>query len=282
MGDPVSLAMGVQRRLHRLFPPGQAALWLPLDDSLIAGPEAGLRRPRAFLQPELVQHIDAVIGFRGMLAACSDQLLGVPLILNMSASTTLVEHTHKVMVGQVSDAFHLDMDAIACHVNYTSPHEKAGMEQLARLASEAGGGQMPLVAMAYPRGRMPDGSDNNYLDMRANDPDSYTALVRRCVRTSVDLGANAVKTIYTGSVDSFRTVIDAAMGVPVVIAGEALADADAVIAKARGAIQAGAAGVAYGRQIFERDDPATFVRQLRKEMDEEWLARSVGKLPSAL
>lgn len=269
----MSDATGVRRRLHRLLPAGQAALWLPLDDSLIAGPEVGLRRPRVLLQAELVHHIDAVIGFRGTFAACADQLLDVPLILNMSGSTTLVEHTQKVPIGRMRDAVRLDAAAVAFHVNYTSPYERQATRQLAQLASKATGVDIPVVAMAYPRGRTSDGGDNNYLELRSDDPDSYARLVRHCVRTSVELGASVVKTMYTGSVESFRTVIDAAMGVPLVIAGEALVDAGAAIAKARSAIQAGAAGVAYGRQIFERDDPTTFVRQLRKALDEEWATK---------
>ena len=78
-----------------------------------------------------------------------------------------------------------------------------------------------------------------------------------------------VKTIYTGSVDSFRTVIESAMGRPVLIAGETLTDEGEAIAKAQHAVQAGAAGVAFGRQIFARPDHLPFLRKLRSVLNDE-------------
>jgi DhnA family fructose-bisphosphate aldolase class Ia len=123
--------------------------------------------------------------------------------------------------------------------------------------------------MAYPRTRRPDGSDDNYLDLRRDDQAAFAELVQHCVRIAVELGASVVKTIYTGSADSFATVIPAALGVPVLIAGERLmVDDGEAIAKAQAAIRAGAAGVAFGRQIFERIEPAPFIRKLRSALDD--------------
>jgi DhnA family fructose-bisphosphate aldolase class Ia len=76
-----------------------------------------------------------------------------------------------------------------------------------------------------------------------------------------------IKTIYTGSVESFATVVASAMGVPVLIAGERLADGEQAITKAVSAVEAGAAGVAYGRQIFARPQPVPFLAELRNALD---------------
>ncbi|WP_173077406.1 class I fructose-bisphosphate aldolase [Phytohabitans rumicis] len=262
------------RRLQQLLPPTRAALWLPLDDSLISGPEAGLRHPNALLEQEIVDHLTGVLGFRGTFTACQKELRNTPIIMNLSASTVRNEHTHKVLVGTVVDAIRAGAQAIAYHINHSSPFEAAGLRELGRLAHEADDLGIPVVVIAYPRGRKADGTDENYLTIRENDQEAFTRLVRHCVRLAVDLGASAVKTIYTGSVESFETVLSAAMGVPVVIAGERLADVPEALAKAQAAIQAGAAGVAYGRQVFERDDPVAFVQKLRSVLDDEWTARA--------
>lgn len=259
--------MGAERRLRRLVPADRPALWLPLDDGLISGPEDHLRDVRDLLSRDVVENVTAVLGFRGSIATAHKELVETPVVMNLSASTTLVDHTRKVAVGSVLEAVHAGAEAIACHVNLTSPYEAEQLEMLSRRVSEAAPFGMPVVAFAYPRGRNPLGGDDNHLDLRDQSPADFATLVRHGVRAVVELGANVVKTIYTGSVESFRTVVDSAMDVPVLIAGEALTDEAEAITKAVQAVEAGASGVAYGRQIFARHHPASFLSKLRGRLD---------------
>lgn len=261
--------VGSRRRMHRLVPGDRPALWLPLDDGLISGPEDHLRDVRDLLQRDVLEHVTAVLGFRGVLLAAQKELIDTPFVMNLSASTTMGEHTRKVPVGRVRDAISAGADAVACHVNLTSQYETEQLEMLGRRVDEAQEYSLPVVAFAYPRSRRADGTDENYLGARANEPEKFAELVRHCVRVAVELGASIVKTIYTGSEETFSTVVKSAMGVPVLIAGEKLADEGEAIEKARSAVRAGAAGVAYGRQIFARPDPLPFLHKLRGVLDDE-------------
>jgi DhnA family fructose-bisphosphate aldolase class Ia len=265
--------MGLRRRMGRLLPPSRPALWLPLDDRLISGPEDHLRDLRTLLTPEIVGNLDAVLGFRGDFTACQNELAGTPLIMNLSASTIRHEHTRKVLIGAVNDAVLAGADAIACHVNLTSPYEAEQAEQLSRRVTEADALGIPVVAMVYPRTRRADGGDENYTELREREPEQFAVLVRQCVALARSLGASAVKTVYTGTEDSFRSVVTAAMDMPVLIAGEKLADEVDAIDRALSAIRTGARGIAFGRQIFARPDPAPFVSKLRHALDDEWQAR---------
>ena len=258
---------GLRRRMHRLLPPDRATFWLPLDDGLISGPEHHLRDVRTLLTPKVMDSVDAVLGFRGALAAATGQLLGKPLVMNLSASSIHHQHTRKMPVGSVADAVRQGADAVACHVNITSPYESEGMEQLSRRVLEADALGVPVVAMVYPRRPGPDGADYNYLDVRERSPEEFAVLVRHCVRIALELGASAIKTMYTGSPETFPTVVESAMDTPVLIAGEALVDENHAVERARGAIKAGAAGVAFGRQIFNRPDAAGFAKRLRDALD---------------
>jgi DhnA family fructose-bisphosphate aldolase class Ia len=262
--------MGLQRRLGALVPATRPALWLPLDDRLISGPEDGLRDPRALLTREIVENLTAVLGFRGDLEACRRDLIGTPMIMNLSASTIRRDHTRKVLVGSVGDAVVAGAEAIACHVNLTSPYEGEQIEHLGRRVAEADAVGVPVVAIVYPRGRRPDGGDNNYTALREQSPEEFAVLVRQCVALARSLGASVVKTVYTGTEETFRTVVAAALGMPVLIAGEKLAGEAEAIQRAASAIRAGARGVAFGRQIFARPEPAPFVRKLRAVLDDEW------------
>ena len=64
----------------------------------------------------------------------------------------------------------------------------------------------------------------------------------------------------------------AACGLPVVIAGgDPTGDTDALLGRVETAIAAGAAGVAFGRNVWGCPDPAGMVRSLRSVVhDERW------------
>jgi DhnA family fructose-bisphosphate aldolase class Ia len=78
-------------------------------------------------------------------------------------------------------------------------------------------------------------------------------------RIAAELGADWVKIPYT---PEFNRVVERCY-VPVVILGGAKANQDqAILAAAQGAIDAGAAGIAVGRNIFQAEDPAAATRAL--------------------
>jgi len=71
-----------------------------------------------------------------------------------------------------------------------------------------------------------------------------------------------VKVSYTGSVESFREVVDGCT-VPVVIAGGAKMDSDKdILEMVKGSLEAGGAGVSIGRNVFQHDDPTKMVRAM--------------------
>lgn len=269
---PVPKELGLDRRLRRILPPNRAAIWLPLDAGLISGPEEHLRDPRKLLSQEVIAGVTSVLGFKGMFVQCREQLSDTPLIVNLTASTIRHEHTRKILIGTVEEALTIGAEAIACHLNITSPYEGEQIRALSHLADTASRFGMPVVAMAYPRNRRPDGTDENYLELRRDNEAAYAELVRHSVRLSVELGASVVKTTYTGSASTFESVVDSAVGVPVLIAGERLMEPADAIRKAEDAVRAGASGVAFGRQIFERDDPVLFIKHLRAALDEVYQA----------
>lgn len=92
------------------------------------------------------------------------------------------------------------------------------------------------------------------------DPD----LLAYGCRIATELGADAVKTEYTGDPETMRDVI-AASPVPVLTLGGAKSGSeDDVIASATGAIEAGAKGIIFGRNVWMADDPVGMSTRLRE------------------
>ena len=123
------------------------------------------------------------------------------------------------------------------------------LSDLGVIASSCEEWGMPLVAMMYARG---SGIEDR-LDPR---------LLAHAARVGAELGADVVKTSYTGDPASFATVVDGCPA-PVVIAGGPRCDTQKdTLEMVRGAMDAGAMGIAFGRNVFGCTDPSAMVRAL--------------------
>ena len=120
----------------------------------------------------------------------------------------------------------------------------------------------------YPR-REGHETDDNYQELRDTAPDHYLQLVVHAARVAMELGADLIKTQYTGSPESFARVVDAVRPVPVFTAGGPLSSDEQVLSAARDAVAAGARGISFGRNVFQRDDPARMLRLLHSAVHEE-------------
>jgi fructose-bisphosphate aldolase/2-amino-3,7-dideoxy-D-threo-hept-6-ulosonate synthase len=169
----------------------------------------------------------------------------IGLIVHLSASTSLnPDPNDKVLVCSVEEAVALGADGISIHVNLGAPNESRMIESAGEVVRDCNRWGMPLLIMIYPRGK-------------GIDPVSPQT-VGHCVRVAEELGADLIKTNYTGDPDSFRQ-ITAACSVPVLIAGGEKGGDMETLMTIRDAVDAGAAGVCMGRNAFQRDDPARFV-----------------------
>jgi fructose-bisphosphate aldolase/2-amino-3,7-dideoxy-D-threo-hept-6-ulosonate synthase len=71
-----------------------------------------------------------------------------------------------------------------------------------------------------------------------------------------------IKTHYTGRPDSFKKVVEACSGVPVLAAGGPAVSATAMLQIASEVLAAGGAGICFGRNVFSRDDPRAYLSAL--------------------
>lgn len=252
---------GKRLRMSRLLPGGRTVI-VPFDDALINGPDGGLVDSTARVREAAAGGADAVLGFRTLHERSVAAGIAVPFVANLTASTVLARHTRKVLVGSVEAALRAGCDGVAVHVNVTDRHEHRMLRLLGAVSESCQRWEMPLLAIMYPRRAGAGGSDDNHLDLRETDRLGYSRLVRHCVRIAAELGADIVKTQYTGDPESFTRVTEAALGVPVVIAGGPRTSIRQALDNAHGAMLGGAAGVCFGRQTYHRTDVTGFVRKL--------------------
>jgi len=254
---------GKIRRMKRLFSPVSGrSLIVPVDDSLIFGPAAGLEQVQFKVKQILMDPPDAVLAFPGLFRNHAELLSGVAGIVNLTASTSRSAHTRKAQVGEVHQAAQLGLDAVAAHVNISSRYESEMLQILGSVSRECESYGMPLLGIMYPRSETELG-DNNYEELKQRDRKQYAELVAHSARVGVDLGVDLIKTKYTGDPESFQMVVNACKPVPIVVAGGPILPVDSMLQMAFEVIHAGGAGISFGRNVFGRDLPQPIVSALK-------------------
>lgn len=270
--------VGKERRLSRIFDreTGRTVI-VPIDDSLIFGPTSGLANLGKKIEEIMSGAPNAILTFKGTARNFSGLLSNVATVVNLSASTKRSDHTRKVVVGDVKQALALGADCVAAHVNVTSRFEAEMIRNLGAISTDCEVYGMPLMAIMYPRGESND-SDENYEAIKEQKLDEYVDLVAHAGRIGVELGADIVKTPFTGSTASFRKVVDACSPVPVVIAGGTPVEPMEFLRRAYAAMQAGATGVSFGRNVFNRDNSKTYIQALKKVVHEGLTPEEAAKI----
>ncbi|MBQ0983212.1 2-amino-4,5-dihydroxy-6-one-heptanoic acid-7-phosphate synthase [Streptomyces sp. F63] len=259
------IVSGKERRLRRLFSPFSGrSVMLPIDQPVSLGPIRGITDLHKALPTLLAGEPDAVIAHRGVLQRIPAELaVRTNLVMHLSAGTDLSGRGYdKTLTGTVAEAVRLGADAVSVQVTFGTAEEKAMLTDLAAIAGQCSQWDMPLLTMVYVRGA---------------DPVADPGKVAHGARVAAELGADVVKVQYTGSRESFESVVDGCF-VPVVVAGgERNGDEDSLRDTVTGALRAGAAGVCVGRNVFQHDDPQRALTELRATVHSDSLLLSYSE-----
>jgi DhnA family fructose-bisphosphate aldolase class Ia len=124
-------------------------------------------------------------------------------------------------------------------------------EIVARVVGDCAADGLPVMVEALP---CPNQRIPNAMDAQAMADAS---------RIGFELGADIIKTYYTGTAASFRKVT-AAVPAPVLIAGGGRMDTvRAALEVVHGSIEAGGRGVVFGRNIWQNPDPSRVVAAMK-------------------
>jgi len=230
---------------------------VPMDHGVTSGPIRGLTDMRSAVNGVAEGGANAVLLHKGIvIAGHRGYGKDIGLIIHLSASTSLgPDPLNKVVVAQVEEAIRLGADAVSMHMNVGADTEAEMLEALGEMTMVCEMWGMPILAMMYPRGKKVKNE---------HDPE----LVMHAARVGAELGADVIKTNYTGNPDSFKEVISGCP-VPVIIAGGPKANTDAEVLKmVEDAIAAGASGVSIGRNVFQHKNPAHMTRAMSKVVHE--------------
>ena len=221
---------------------------VPMDHGVTVGPIDGIIDMGKTVDMIAEGGANAVIGHIGLpLYGHRHHGKDVGLILHLSASTVLSPKPNKkVLVNTVKNAVRMGADGVSIHINIGDDEEAHMLSDFGKVAIECAYWGMPLIAMMYPRG-----------PKITNEKD--VEVVKLAARVGAELGADFVKTNYTGDAESFAKVIQGCPA-PVLIAGGSKMSDEETFKMIEGAMQAGAKGLSIGRNAFQHKNPSLFIK----------------------
>jgi len=280
--DQLGLSTGKKARLHRiLYRHGLGngtAIFLPYDQGLEHGPRDFFANPPAG-DPNYVIKLALEGGFNGIAIQIGlaekfywDYAGEIPLVLKLNGKTEIPAiDPLSPLNGTVEDAVRLGADAVGYTLYVGSPAQEHDFRQYLQVREEALRLGMPLIVWSYPRGADIDAKGGK---------DSFYA-VDYAARTASELGADIVKVNFphpdkqSGVPAEYASEFSAQQAIDAVVrsanrtlllvsGGERMGDA-AMLEKARESMEAGATGLIFGRNVWQRehDDSLRFASQLR-------------------
>jgi fructose-bisphosphate aldolase / 2-amino-3,7-dideoxy-D-threo-hept-6-ulosonate synthase len=243
---------GKTRRMRRILKGDKGrCLMVPLDHGAWLGPKKGLDKPRDIVSKVLLGGANALLVSPGFYQEVTDL---VPTDVGVVLRTSLVsgpseEAFQENPIATVKTALQMDADGVAVSIFFGRGRENFIMRYMGEMAESCREWDMPIVLEMLPTG------DKTY-DINS---------IAHVSRIAMEIGADIIKTNYTGPPEVFNENVIQAVCRPVIIAGgEAGSSEEEICRFAENLVSAGARGVAMGRKIWQSDDPTSIVEKLRK------------------
>jgi class I fructose-bisphosphate aldolase len=177
----------------------------------------------------------------------------VPLILKVNGKANLFKgEPISRQICSVEEAISMGAKAVGYTIYLGSEHEHVMLQEFGKLHEQAHDAGIPVIAWIYPRGA-------------SVKDDTSKEIVAYAARAGLEIGADAVKIKYTGSADTFRWAVKNAGKVKVYMSGGPKAPTEEdFLRQVQGAVEAGAVGLAVGRNVWQSNDPLRTAEKLRQ------------------
>jgi fructose-bisphosphate aldolase, class I len=284
--DPgqLDLGTGKKARLYRiLYRFGQrngTALFLPYDQGLEHGPRDFFPNPKAS-DPRYIVRLALEGEFNGIAIQIGlaekfywDYAGEVPLILKLNGKTDIPSDAAALspLHASVADAVRLGADAVGYTLYVGTLAAEADFAQYRQVREDAARLGMPLIVWAYPRGSAIEAKGGR---------DSFYA-VDYAARTASELGADVVKVNFPqpgkragvpaaydaefSPQQAIDAVVRSANRTMLLVSGGEQQSDEAMLEKARRSMDAGATGLIFGRNVWQRqhDQSITFIGRLHE------------------
>ncbi len=176
----------------------------------------------------------------------------IPLIIKLNGKTNIPKiEPYAGLICSIKRAVNIGAHAVGYTLYVGSTHEREIFSEFGKIVEEAHDYSIPVVAWIYPRGQYV----NNELS---------TETLAHAARVGLELGADFIKIKYNNDMEAFRWVVKSAGRAKVVVAGGDKMDDMGFLTKTREVLDAGAVGIAVGRNVWQNERPFLMTQALKK------------------
>lgn len=219
-----------------------------LDAPVFQGPTGGLRNSLKLVEELIDGGIDGILAFPGFHRRYVPPTARIGRIVNITASSTFDEPTRKVPIAGPNLIHQLGADAAGIHLNLAAEVGATNLQTVGCLVSDCHLAAIPALVAAYTPGQ---------------DFNEYPEASVHAARAAADLGATIVKVPPLADVGALATLVEVVAPTDVLVAGGPVASQDEALQIAARARDAGAAGLCFGRALFEHPSPRSLAENLR-------------------
>lgn len=242
----IRMTLGKLFRLGKIFRKDGRTLIVAMDHG-VGGPVKGLEDPLETIKAVVSGQPDAVMANLGIVQTFAKELSELhSVILTIPSDMSAIPY--------VREACRLGVDAVKVSVfEPLSRVEKYSIFGPVSVVCEECG--IPLLAEPAPI------TEDGKL---VHDVET----VKKVARMAAEMGADFVKVAYTGSPETFKEVVGTCPVPVVIMGGPKMETVKDVLNSVRGMVEAGGAGVAFGRNIWQHEDPKAMVNAIRMILHE--------------
>ena len=247
------MSLGKEVRLKRLFNSKSGnILVIALDHAIGWGVIPGIDDIHKTMEKIVKAKPDAITMLKGTAEKVFRPYAGsIPFILKATTFSPY-QPAYDTAVACVDEAVRLGADAIAIGATVCGDRQPELLHQLGEFVRQAYLVGLPTITHIYPKGNL------------IKKEDWYKEEnVKYAARAGAELGVDIIKTFYTGDKESFTRVVQAVPSNVVVSGGPKLPSLRDIFKMTYDAIQAGAKGVTYGRNVWQADNPVSVIKGLK-------------------
>lgn len=248
----------VTQRMNHIIQPDGKTFIMAMDHGANFNVLPAMKNPESLIRDIASAGADAFLATVGMADKFADSFQGKGIILRIDGGVSFMGDHSKPMqiVATAEDALRLGADSVITMGFPGSVFENEVLSNLSRVCLDCHKWGIPVTAEALPRGF--EKADDS------RTPDNITFACRQ----SVELGADIVKTNYTGDQDSFHKLVESVYAPVVILGGAKKVPEEQLLQEIKDALDAGAAGIAMGRNIWGHENPARYASAISKLIHE--------------
>jgi DhnA family fructose-bisphosphate aldolase class Ia len=174
-------------------------------------------------------------------------------------------------LAYINEAITLGADAIAMAIGVIGDYQGEEIAMLSNLVNEASIFGLPVIGYIYPKGNTAKPED--FYDLK---------YVKYAAHVGSEIGLDIIKVPYTGSIDSFAVVVESCTTKVVAAGGQKINSITKVLEMANEIIEAGAAGITFGRNVWQDDHITAIIAALKAIVHERDSVKKALKIYNEL